>query len=104
MAIMLAFIAVWLAVFQSRRWEQRRNILERLNQRKGDEERGNLALSGLSHRLTQIGFVRQDFSEVQIALKITGRDSENIQNTYLLMCWMVPLVMTVLGGLVWGVL
>ncbi|WP_262459959.1 type II secretion system F family protein [Alloalcanivorax balearicus] len=104
MVIVLACVAAWLALFQSRRWEQRRNVLERLNLQRGDEERGNLALSSLSHRLTRIGFVRQDFSEVQTALKITGRSSENIQNTYLLVCWLVPIVMTVLGGLVWGVL
>lgn len=99
----LACVAAWLALFQSRRWEQRRNVLERLSQQKGDEEGSNLALSGLSRRLIQIGFVRQDFSEVQTALKITGRGSENIQNTYLLVCWLAPIVMTVLGGLVWGV-
>lgn len=103
MAIVLAFVAAWLAVFQSRRWEQRRNVLERLNQQKGDEEQGNLALSGLSHRLTRIGFVRQDFNEVHTALKITGRGANNIQNTYLLVCWLIPIVMTVIGGLVWGV-
>ena len=100
--IVLACIAMWLALFQSRYWERRRSILERLNQKAGDEERSSLALSSLSYRLTRIGFIRQDFNEVQAALKITGRGSENIQNTYLLVCWLVPIILTVVGGLVWG--
>ncbi|WP_421705363.1 type II secretion system F family protein [Alloalcanivorax xenomutans] len=102
MAIMLACVAAWLAIFQSRRWEKRRNVLERLYQQRGDDERGSLALSGLSHRLTRIAFIRQDFNEVHEALKITGRGADSIQNTYLLVCWLVPIVTTVIGGFIWS--
>ncbi len=59
-------------------------------------------MSGLSHRLTRIAFIRQDFNEVHEALKITGRGADSIQNTYLLVCWLVPIVTTVIGGFIWS--
>ncbi|MEY1660563.1 type II secretion system F family protein [Isoalcanivorax beigongshangi] len=103
MAVLLALAAVWLALVQSRRWGNRRQVLRRLSGlQAGDDPQRSLALAGVSSRLTSLGFVQDDYREMSTALSATGRSSEQIQNTYFIVCWLVPVFAVLAAALIWG--
>jgi len=106
LALLLAVVAGWLALFQAGRWEQRRRVLSRLNQRgaSSEEDTPNLVMASISSRLTASPFMREDYQEVFRALRMTGREPEKIQVIYLLACWVLPIVLLILGVLFFGFL
>ncbi len=106
LALLFAVVACWLALVQAGRWEQRRRVLERLNQRgaSAEPEARNVVMEGISSRLTASPFMRDDYKEVFKALRITGREPEKIQVIYLLACWLLPVMLLLLGALLAGFL
>jgi len=106
LALLFAVVACWLALVQAGRWEQRRRVLERLNQRgaSAEPEARNVVMEGISSRLTASPFMRDDYKEVFKALRITGREPEKIQGIYLLACWLLPVMLLLLGALLAGFL
>ncbi|EKF74352.1 hypothetical protein A11A3_09135 [Alcanivorax hongdengensis A-11-3] len=105
LALLCALLALWIALVKSRTWERRQRVLTRMNEgdKAGrDEESRNLLLASLSRRLTSSAFVSDDYDEIYAALKLTGRSAERIQVIYLVSCWVLPMVMLVIGILVAG--
>lgn len=104
LALLCAVVACWLALFQAGRWQQRRQVLNRLNHRGGspEDESRNAEMESLSSRLTAAPIIQGDYREMFSALRMTGRDVEKIQVIYLLVCWALPIVLLLLGALFSG--
>lgn len=103
LALIVAVVAVWLAVVQSRRWNNRSQVLRRLAGLQSEsEDAPNLMLAGVSSRLASLSFVQNDFKEIRQALVATGRTPEQIQSSYFVVCWLLPAFAVTAALLVWG--
>ena len=104
LALIFAVVALWLALFQSRAWERRRRVAQRLvNPAKVDEPQQVGIIPGISSRLTSSAFMRDDYREMYSALRLTGKSAEQIQQRYLLICWGTPLAALLIGVSFFGV-
>ncbi len=108
-ALVLAFVAVWLALVQGPNWRLKARIHARLHrQAAGEEEVARSWIFGLAAWYTELAAVRADYQEMAESLEITGRTDERIRTDYLLMCWLMPALAIVAGfiltGVIWGTL
>lgn len=106
--LLVATCACWLAIGMAGRWEQRRRVLMRLNRQlalPGQEQwRNSLLVSSLAARFLRSSLVRKDYHEVSQLLRLTGRSPDAIQILYVLLCWLLPSVLLVIGLLFSGLL
>lgn len=105
LVVLFALLGSWLAVGLAGRWERRHRVLRRINSGTAPEEvPRNSILGGLSSRLTESTFMRNDYKEAFQSLRVTGRDTDQIQVLYLLICWLLPVVLLLVGALAFGAL
>ncbi len=99
-AIIMAFVAVWVAWFLAPRWARKGRVHARLKN-EGDVEAESTSywLSRFANRLTESSLAREDFREIQEAFSATGRHREQAQVLYLVYCWLIPAIV-VFGGFV----
>lgn len=108
LAILLAVVALYLALVKSEKWYRRNQVVQRLhhnvNNSAADEDEAarRSPFAGFSARLTQSSLMRDDFAEMYKALRYTGRPTEQIQLIYLLSCWLLPVVLVIVGALWYG--
>lgn len=106
LVLLFALLASWLAIAVAGRWERRHRVLRRIspNSATTEEIPRNTVLGGLSSRLTESSFMRNDYDEVFQSLRVTGRSTDNIQVLYLLACWLLPVLLLLVGALAFGVM
>ena len=108
LAILLAIVALYLALVKSEKWYRRNQVVQRLhhnvsnNAADEDDAARRSPFAGFSARLTQSSLMRNDFAEMYKALRYTGRPVEQIQLIYLLSCWLLPVVLVIIGALWYG--
>ena len=104
-AILLAFLALWLALSRAEIWRRRERVAERILQRPDEDGPApqSAMLMMLSRRVTTSSFAKADFREMADALRLTGRSTESIQTIYLLTCWMLPIGASMLGLVLGGI-
>ena len=96
-------MAAWVALFMTPRWAAKARVNARLrHQSDNDSEASSFWFAKLANRLTESPLAKEDFQEIREALAATGRTKEEAQVTYLLYCWIVPLIIVVSGFLFFG--
>lgn len=100
-----ALLALWMAGYMAPRWALRARIHQRLRNRgaAGDEEQGlNAWLAELAERFVGLSSIAGDYEDMEAALETTGRNRQQSQATYVVLCWLLPAVVIVLGFVITG--
>lgn len=100
-----ALLALWMAGYMAPRWALRARIHQRLRNRgaAGDDEQGlNAWLAELAERFVGLSSIAGDYEDMEAALETTGRNRQQSQATYVVLCWLLPAVMIVLGFVITG--
>lgn len=100
-----ALLALWMAGYMAPRWALRARIHQRLRNRgaAGDDEQGlNAWLSELAERFVGLSSIAGDYEDMEAALETTGRNRQQSQATYVVLCWLLPAVVIVLGFVITG--
>jgi len=95
-----AGLALWMALLKAPQWALRARIHHRLRHRNStvDPEQGfGSWLADLSDRFVHLSSIEGDYQDMEAALETTGRSRQQSQATYLLLCWLLPAVVIVLG-------
>lgn len=105
LAILLSGLSLWL-VYKTRDWALRARVNQRLQDsgnHREDEDRG-FWLWTLSSALTESSIASGDYQEIRQALGGMGKSREQSQVIYLLSCWLLPVLVALVGFLVFGLL
>lgn len=102
-----ALFALWMAGYLAPRWALRARIHERLRNRgAGAKTAGDEDISGflaeLGESFTGLAAIKGDYEDMEAALETTGRNREQSQATYMVLCWLLPLIVIVLGFVITG--
>lgn len=100
-----ALLALWMAGYMAPRWALRARIHQRLRNRgaAGDDEQGlNAMLAELAERFVGLSSIAGDYEDMEAALETTGRNRQQSQATYVVLCWLLPAVVIVLGFVITG--
>lgn len=100
-----ALLALWMAGYMAPRWALRARIHQRLRNRgaAGDDEQGlNAWLAELAERFVGLSSIAGDYEDMEAALETTGRNRQQSQATYVVLCWLLPAVVIVLGFVITG--
>ncbi len=103
-ALLLAFVAVWVALVKTPQWVRRNYISMRLQQTAEGDATSAFWLPRFAGRLTDSSLLGNDFEEVWTAFAVTGRSREQAQILYLLFCWLLPAVVIVAAFLLFSLL
>lgn len=103
-ALILAVSATWVAWVKAPQWRRRARVKARLN-RDGEAE-GVLGFWPYewARKFTEVSLTAKDFKEIRDALAVTGRSQEQAPLLYLVFCWVLPLMVIVVGFAVFGLL
>ncbi|MDL0431872.1 type II secretion system F family protein [Marinobacter sp. TBZ242] len=102
-----ALFALWMAGYLAPRWALRARIHERLKNRgagvkvAGDEDISGF-LAELGESFTGLAAIQGDYEDMEAALETTGRNRQQSQATYMMLCWLLPLIVIVLGFVITG--
>ncbi|MBS8242181.1 type II secretion system F family protein [Marinobacter lipolyticus] len=94
-----------MAGYMAPRWALRARIHQRLRNRgaAGDDEQGlNAMLAELAERFVGLSSIAGDYEDMEAALETTGRNRQQSQATYVVLCWLLPAVVIVLGFVITG--
>ncbi|EON91266.1 type II secretion system protein-like protein [Marinobacter lipolyticus SM19] len=100
-----ALFALWMAGYMAPRWALKARIHDRLKNRGGignhDEEMSSF-LAELGESFTSLSSIQGDYEDMEAALETTGRNRQQSQATYMVLCWLLPLIVIVLGFIIAG--
>lgn len=102
-----ALFALWMAGYLAPRWALRARIHERLKNRgagvkvAGDEDISGF-LAELGESFTGLAAIQGDYEDMEAALETTGRNRQQSQATYMMLCWLLPMIVIVLGFVITG--
>lgn len=107
LAAAAALFALWMAGYLAPRWALKARIHQRLRNRGGaamtaDDEDISGFLAELGESFTGLPAIQDDYEDMEAALETTGRNRQQSQATYMLLCWLLPLVVIVLGFVLTG--
>ncbi|WP_297798431.1 type II secretion system F family protein [uncultured Marinobacter sp.] len=100
-----AFFALWMAGYMAPRWALKARIHERLRNRGAsvsDDEEMTGFLAALGESFTGLASIQGDYEDMEAALETTGRNRQQSQATYMVLCWVLPLIVIVLGFIIAG--
>ena len=104
LSLMLVALALWL-LYRARYWEMQARVSQRLQESASTSREGGSGgfwLWRLSARLTESSLAASDYEEVRQALAVMGKNREQSQMIYLLACWVLPVLVAILGIVVMG--
>lgn len=102
-----ALFAVWMAGYMAPRWALRARIHDRLRNRgsgvkvTGDDDMSGF-LAELGETFTGLSGIQGDYEDMEAALETTGRNRQQSQVTYMILCWLLPLFVILLGFVIAG--
>ncbi|MFL1454233.1 type II secretion system F family protein [Marinobacter sp. GN3S48] len=100
-----ALFALWMAGYMAPRWALKARIHERLKNRgagvSGDDEISSF-LAEFGESFTSLSSIQGDYEDMEAALETTGRNRQQSQVTYMVLCWFLPLSVIVLGFVITG--
>jgi len=107
-AIFFAALALWLAFFKAEQWRNKSKVLARIsanNAATSNEivREDSFEQLALVSKLLSSPLLKGDYEELLPFLKVTGKNISELQINYLIICWIVPSVASVLGAIFWGV-
>jgi len=106
LSLILVALSIWL-LFRARHWEMQARVSERLSEtgsRSADSESGRFWLWRMSAALTESSLAASDYQEIRQAMAGMGKSREQSQVIYLLACWMLPVLVALVGFLFFGAL
>ncbi len=107
LSVVLVLVALWLLLFKAREWEMRARVHARLHDTAGvrvENDSGGFWLWRISGALTESSLAASDYEDIRLALKGMGKTREQSQVIYLLSCWLLPVLVAVIGFLFFGAL
>ena len=105
LALLLSVVALWL-LFKGRHWELQSRVNQRLQEqsntgtRSGTEARRGMRR--LSDLLAQSSITASDYQEIRMALVGMVKTREQIPLIYLVACWLLPVLVSLVSFLVFG--
>lgn len=102
LSAVVALFALWMAGYMAPRWALKARIHERLRNRGSgvgvtDDEDISGFLAQLGEGFTNLAIIRDDYQDMEAALETTGRNRQQSQATYMALCWLLPLLVILLG-------
>ncbi len=106
LATITALASLWMAIYLAPRWALKARIHSRLRNRDGiDSDEGiDSWLADLAEWFVNLSAVQGDYEDMEAALETTGRNRQQSQFTYILMCWLIPAVVILGGYALFGVM
>ncbi|MEE3319539.1 MAG: type II secretion system F family protein [Pseudomonadota bacterium] len=104
LSLLLVVLSVWL-LFRARHWEMQARVSQRLNDagtRSSEAGGGRFWLWRLSAALTESSLAASDYQEIRQAMAGMGKSREQSQVIYLLTCWVLPVLVALVGFLFFG--
>lgn len=102
-----ALLALWMAGYMAPRWAIRARIHQRLRNRGETVEREQDVsnwLAEISEAFVTLSAVAGDYEDMEAALETTGRNQQQRQATYMVLCWFLPALVIALGFFIGGVM